>query len=82
MGFRDMVEKEEKTFKKCTKCGKVTQHPHADSWDYGLCSTCINKSSVVLEIPDEKRAGKVASFNPVDAYLNHYTPLEMELLDK
>ena len=82
MGFRDMVEKEAKHSKKCTKCGKVTDRPHSDSWEYGLCPVCINKSNIIQEIPDVKRVGTVARFNPVDAYLNISTYREMELLDK
>lgn len=71
----------EKNPKDCSKCKTHVKNARAISWDYGFCPRCYELNITQNTNPLETVV-KCAVVNPMDLYLNRYTPFEMEEMRK
>lgn len=69
----------------CKKCKRHVSRATAVCWEYGLCSSCFNKSDIVFSTisntPLETKVGPSIK-NPFSMYLDRYTASEIKNLEE
>lgn len=72
------------TSRDCVKCGLHVKRTRSESWEFGKCPACWGREYMYQKIPNVDNSNplltvvKPAFVNPFTAYLDKYTPFEME----